>query len=167
MNRAGRRMPRKSLKSGSARGLRILVVVHPGSACGSADFNYGSREIAERCRQRLIEEWDNWAGGAIVLDGALTDELPKYMELSRALQALLTRAEASNSVALRLEAPDPEQEGILDAVLQEIQPPKQLTTFVVTGAWLYPGHLGCVGGVYRALQALGYRAILSSSALTE
>jgi hypothetical protein len=145
----------------------VLVVVHPGSACGSADFNYGSREIAESCRQRLIEEWDNWAGGAIVLDGALTDELPNYVELSRALQDLLTRAEASNSIALRLEAPDPEQEGILEAALQEIQPSKHLTAFVVTGAWLYPGHLGCVGGVYRALQSKGYRAILSPAALRE
>jgi hypothetical protein len=160
-------MHKKSLISISARDQMVLVVVHPGSACGSADFNYGSREIAEWRRQLLIEEWDNWRGGAIVLDGALTDELPNYVELSRALQDLLTRAGAGNSVSLRLEAPDPEQEGVLEAALQEIQLPKNLTTFVVTGAWLYPGYLGCVGGVYRALQSMEYRAILSSAALTE
>ncbi len=42
---------------------RVLVVVHPGSACGSANFNIGQFE-ARSAREELADELTRWDGGS-------------------------------------------------------------------------------------------------------
>lgn len=146
--------------------LNILVVVHPGSACGSTDFNYGSRETAEVCRQRLIREWNGWHGGVIVIDNALGDELPDYPEFKAALDELIVRARTHDLPAIRVPGEDPAQERVIAAVIRKRRFPKDHTRFLVTGAWHYANDEGCVGSVYRTIQSLGYLVTISAAALT-
>ncbi len=146
--------------------VRILVVVHPGSACGSADFNYNSRQTAEACRQRLIWEWRDWCGVVIVIDGALSDELPQYPQFNAALDELLTRARSGGFLAIRAPGDDPDQDRVITPVLRKWKLPKDGARFLVTGAWHYPGSGGCVGSVCNTIRALGYHATISPAALT-
>lgn len=52
----------------------ILVIVHPGSACGSAEMNLGkdNAQVQRLDMQQLIEGWE---GGVVIIDGTLSDEL--------------------------------------------------------------------------------------------
>ena len=68
----------------------ILVLVHPGSACGSADMNLGKFE-ARAARAELAYELDYWHGTLLVIDGELSDELPWYPQLDRAITECLAR----------------------------------------------------------------------------
>jgi hypothetical protein len=98
---------------------KILVIVHPGSACGSADFNYGSRSAADAERNGLIHEWNNWQGGAIVIDGELSDELPDYPELNAALTGVVDRAKAAGRTSIREYGQDPAQMQVIRKVVKE------------------------------------------------
>ena len=76
----------ESLWGNKAYAQKILVVVHPGSLCGSADFNVGV-DAAAKARQALIHEIQRATGaGVIVIDGDLSDELnqEKYADLDGA-----------------------------------------------------------------------------------
>ena len=148
-------------------GTNILVVVHPGSACGSADFNYASAAVGEARRAALEKEWRSWKGGIVVLDGILSDELPKYSALNHALEEALLRAKNDDLLSLRLHDGDGEPARELQALLAGLYLPPEATRFIVTGAWLYPPCQGCVGSVYRTLRQMGYRAALSRAVLTD
>jgi hypothetical protein len=63
---------------------KLLVIVHPGSACGSADFNLGKFE-ARAARDTLRGAIEDWEGGVIVIDGELSDELEHVPSLARAM----------------------------------------------------------------------------------
>lgn len=159
-------MRRKSaILPANAPDSQILVIVHPGSACGSADFNYGNRTTAEIYREALIREWRNWRGGVVVIDSALSDELPGYPHLKAALDNLLVRAAAAGRPAIRTRANDPKQNLAIGTLLRKWKLPKDQAQFLVTGAWHYPDDRGCVGGVCRTIRALDYRAEISPAAL--
>lgn len=70
---------------------RVLVVVHPGSCCGSATALLGS-SLASACRKDLVQELDEWTGDLLVMDGFLSDELPDYPALDQAIKRALDRA---------------------------------------------------------------------------
>lgn len=69
---------------------RVLVLVHPGSACGSANFNIGKFE-ARAARDALCSELDNWRGDVLVIDGELSDELEFYPSFDLAIRDCLQR----------------------------------------------------------------------------
>lgn len=69
----------------------VLVLVHPGSACGSADFNLGSSEASD-ARSRLANDLALWHGDIIVMDGFLSDEIATHPALDEAIQDALRRA---------------------------------------------------------------------------
>ncbi len=145
---------------------QFLVVVHPGSACGSADFNYGSRKAAEAARQMLIRELRNWQGGVIVIDGALSDELQACAQLNEALSGLLARAVSAGLPAVRLPGDDPNQDRATASIIRRLKLSRNSVQFVVTGAWHYAGEKGCVGSVCRTIRDLGYQVAISPAALT-
>lgn len=62
----------------------MLVVVHPGSACGSADFNLGLIE-GSRVRERLARTILGWTDEIVVVDNDLSDELETYAMLGLAI----------------------------------------------------------------------------------
>ncbi|MCZ8254449.1 MAG: hypothetical protein O9327_02055 [Polaromonas sp.] len=154
------------------RSAPILVLVHPGSACGSANYNIG-RADAKCGREALALALDEHAGGVIVIDGALSDELPDYPDFNGAIDQALARARSNGLTSMRVMGCDSEnfdQTRAIAAVLED-HPALKDHEFIVTGAWYEaptaddaePG--GCVGSVLTALATLGARARVDESAL--
>lgn len=159
-------MKAKLLLKRAAAGARILVIVHPGSACGSANDHYGSSSIANAERDGLVSEFNGWQGGVIVIDGELSDELPDYPQLNGALTGVLARAKQHGDVAIRQYGHDPDQIRVIKQILRKLKLPVDQVAFEVTGAWAYSEEEGCVTSVYDAITSLGYRADVSPTALT-
>jgi hypothetical protein len=86
----------------------VLIVVHPGSACGSADFHMG-RSLADDCRQLLIKRLDAWQSHVVILDGELSDELTDYPAFNEALDNVMRRASDMGKFTERRLADDPDQ----------------------------------------------------------
>lgn len=70
----------------------MLILVHPGSMCGSARAQLG-RSLADAARTEVLDRFSAHEGPLVVIDGALSDELSGSEEarirdaLSRAVQA--------------------------------------------------------------------------------
>lgn len=145
----------------------VLVVVHPGSACGSADFNLGKYE-ARSARDELVSEIKNWTGGVIVIDGDFSDELPDYPALNEAILGVLFRAKLSGQVSDRRQGQDPAQVRVIGEVIDGLELDLLATTFHVTGAWHIADHptmTGCVGSVQEELLRMGGKACVSEMAV--
>lgn len=145
---------------------RILVVVHPDSACGSADFNLGNDEAATD-RAKLIADLNGWRGGVIILYGGLRDELSlrAYKPLQTALVSVLDRAKASQQIAISRIAIDPAQRKVMQQIIPKLAlDPK--TRFFLTGAWFHiDDSSGCVGDVLDVLRSAGFTATLKPGVL--
>jgi hypothetical protein len=139
----------------------LLVLTHPGSACGSAD-NLLGRYDARASRDGLIIELNHWTGHILVVDGELSDEIPMYMTYSRALEGALHRAKNAGLIAGRIFACDnltpnwpPKVAKAVKAM--KLQPDNPI---VVTGAWHCPGeNFGCVNASERALVKAGFTQV--------
>jgi hypothetical protein len=152
--------------------LPVLVLVHAGSACGSADFNIGRSEA--RCgREALVMCLNAHHGGVVIVDGFLSDEIPSFPELNAAIANALDQARGLGQVALRVKGCDSEdhdQTKAIEAVLAA-QPELKDLDFIVTGAWYEPPNHddpepgGCVGSVLLTLASHGVRARIHDSAL--
>lgn len=145
----------------------VLVVVHPGSACGSADFNLGEA-LARGRRDRLIREISAWTSGVIIIDGELSDELerPPYARLGTTLKNALTRAASAGFVGTRVMGDDPTQMRVIRRTVESLGIDKPDAAFVVTGAWYDADGSGCVGSVVDALRADGYYAVVAPGAIS-
>lgn len=143
----------------------LLVLVHPGSACGSADFNIG--KVAARCaRDDLCRELDSWQGALVVIDGELSDELSDRPALQSSIDDALARAQASPFGGLRVMGSDPEQVDCIREVALTWGPTARERDITVTGAWFHPEDgSGCVGSVIQALRDLGFKATVSAHAV--
>lgn len=144
---------------------KVLVLVHPGSACGSANYNLG-REAADLARIEMTDMLNAWDGDIIVLDGDLSDELPRFPVFADAIRSAVRRARRAGCVAIREVANDPEQ---VDAI-KRIASMHDLTrsSVVVSGAWYDPtDESGCVNSVIHALNDVGVRAVLAEAVCAE
>jgi len=144
----------------------VLVVVHPGSALGSADFNLGVLE-ARAARDTLKAEFEAWTGPVVVIHGELSNDLPCYPGLKHALDTMVDRSSQAGHPAEQVQGCDEsdynQQAAITDWVAQHAWNPED-TTFEVTGAWYHPEDgTGCVGSVIERLTELGYTAMVSES----
>lgn len=149
----------------------LLVLVHPGSACGSADFNLG-REIAEFDRETLAHTLDLWNGGIVVIDGSLSDELPRssYRRLGLAIENCLERAAASGLISHREWGCDdvaPHQSDAARTVVSRFHLLPISTHIVATGCWYDDSDddAGCVNDVADVLSALGFDVKIDESVL--
>jgi hypothetical protein len=143
----------------------ILVLVHPGSACGSADFNIGHIE-ARAARDGLCFELDAWAGGILVIDGGFSDELPEYPTLNAAIEGALERSLKAGLVSQRVMGDDPEQSDRAREFIGLLGADAQAYTFCITGTWYMPDDGGgCVGSVLEVFQAAGLTAEVSDHAV--
>ena len=143
----------------------VLVLVHPGSACGSADYNIG-RDAADRARVDMTDLLNAWHGDIIVLDGDLSDELPRFPVFADAIRSAVRRARRAGYLAIREVANDPEQ---VEAI-KRIASMHDLTrsSVVVSGAWYDPtDECGCVNSVIHALEGLGVRAAVADAVCAE
>ncbi len=135
----------------------VMVVVHPGSACGSADFNMGEAQARE-CRARLVGDLDAWSGAVAVVDGSLSEELGdrRYRGLGAAVDAALARAGAERATVWACD-----EEGLTERAAGLVAEALGLATerdvVALTGAWYDPvrGH-GCVNAVMEGFEALGF-----------
>ena len=127
------------------RGKSVLVIVHPGSACGSADFNLGSTEAAE-ARYALGRTIHNWQGPAVVLNNEFKGELSFYAQIGLALSSLRDPIEVDAC------ASDPRWTEIARSTLTG----SAGEHFVLTGAWHHPAdRSGCIDAVSGILDEEG------------
>lgn len=151
--------------------MKVLILVHPGSACGSADFNLG-RNAARDARQRLIDELNGWSGGVVVIDGLLSSDLldSKFSPLNDALLGVIDRAEIEGLESRRIygcDSDDHDQVQAIEQCAHEIGVTAHGMEFFVTGAWFNGKGGGCVGSVLGELRRLGLRACVLESAIME
>ncbi len=148
----------------------LLIVVHPGSCCGSADFNCGD-SAAEAAREILAGDLDDWAGALAVIDGDLSSELRlrKYRGLGAALEGALERAAAAGQPAIRIRGGDEDEFDQVAAALslaESLGLASGAWKVEVTGAWYDPaGSEGCVNSVVEALAATGVSTTVRPSAV--
>lgn len=144
----------KTVKTPTQPGL--LVVVHPGSACGSASFNLGWKD-AVFARTRLIRDISTWRGHVLVVDGYLSDELEDRPQLQRAIRTSLSRACRDGHRHGRMKACDASDEQWPETIAKTVVGWKlpHGTVIGVTGAWYFDdGSGGCVNATIDVLQAL-------------
>lgn len=152
-------MPSKSLPKNE-----LLVIVHPGSACGSADDIFG-RDIAatQRLEMQLLVE--GWEGGVVVIDGHFSDELEggrgAWEDWGNAIKTALEQAKQKGLVSTRVLGDDSEeydQHCAMKDVIQEHGLRPASTCFCVTGAWVHDDGEGCVNGIRDLLVSFGFQA---------
>lgn len=174
-------------------GRAVLILVHPGSACGSADFNLGRSE-AEAARERLCEDLDEWHGSLIVIDSSLSDEIAWRPHLCNAIRRALSRADPEDRNRTHLPAPPdlPSEEQLRDSCPEagfalriwgcdDVGPHHAETVALllksgifdpgraslsITGAWYDPdGDEGCVNAVAAGLRQAGLDPVLLPGAV--
>lgn len=151
---------------GTEKNTTVLIVVHPGSACGSADFNLGS--YGAEARAFLIQDLQHWSGGVIVIDGDLSNELamPRFRPLDQAIKAALSQAAAKGAIAVRRAGNDPAQGRVVRQIIKQLGLLPTMTKFSLTGAWVQSSDDGgCVADVHRVLMRMGFTADVRDSAL--
>lgn len=150
---------------------RMLVLVHPGSTLGSADFNIG-KNLAKSYRDMIINDLKKWNDHFVVIDGSLSDELAHFPMYQRALDGALERAKAAGKIAHREWGCDdqgPGASGAMEEVIRKFDMKPDEWKINFTGAWTSrgAGH-GCVDGAYDAAQSLGFKNLdILDSAIDE
>lgn len=144
----------------------LLIVVHPGSMCGSANENIG-RMAARHFRDSVSSDLRTWKGDLLVLDGDLSEELPNYPMFAESIDSAVRMA-AGGELRLRLPADDPEHVEIgVDFVLPRYRFDNAIH---ITGAWHHfpEPHYGCVTALASALHGAGFTQVqvLDSAAST-
>ena len=142
----------------------FLIIVHPGTACGSANMNLGKSQ-ASGDRDALANDINGWTGNVMVIDGDFSDELPYYSNLDHAIQNAVAKAD----IGFRIFGDDDiSDDWVGDAMmaLKKLNLPKD-TAFEITGAWHHPDHenTGCCNAMRDALRHVGYKANIRWSAL--
>jgi len=146
-----------------------LILVHPGSMCGSARSHLGRRE-ADAARAEVLERVSSHQGLLFVIDGALSDELS---DADNALiEKALERAAAAGHAAGRVwgcdsgETPFPSWSGFRsdngqlvfdeqETAASNFAPHLRDMPVLVTGAWAGSNDgTGCVNSVANAIRAL-------------
>lgn len=150
--------------------MKTLIVVHPGSLFGSAEFTAGKSK-ARAYRSQIMDEISNHQGNLIVIDGFLSDEIHEDFEdaielgLSNAISNAARAGTLNSCSALRLwgcdagESPFDEWRGFGSCTQPQVfkgqeEAAEFLTDrlvadeIVVTGAWAtLHGRWGCVNSV--------------------
>lgn len=144
---------------------RILVLAHPGSACGSADFNIGKKDAAV-ARQQLVAALDGWDAGILVVDNLLSDELIAQFELNAAIERALARAAALGLTAHRITGEEADLPVVVRDYIGTLQQDPRELCIEVTGAWYCPGsRIGAVMSIVGVLRSMGIDASAGSSAV--
>jgi hypothetical protein len=152
----------------------VLFVVHPGSACGSADANLGAEDAAV-CRGALASDIAAWRGSVVVIDSVLSSELrrPRYANLCRAIETALSRAKIAGFVSTRVTGDDAmgaggNQSQAAAKVVRRHSILPGTHRIELTGCWHHPNGLyGCVNDVRQTLAGSGFHTAVRDSAINE
>ena len=142
----------------------LLIVVHPGSGCGSANYSLG-RAHAIEVRRALENLLAQWHGGVVIVDGTSSDELEHY-PLGGAITRSLDTARDHHAIAMRIFACDDETAHWPEHVTDHLFDLPRSQTIVLAGAWYTPGpsikdndrmvSRGCVNALYAQLAKAGF-----------
>jgi hypothetical protein len=139
---------------------RTLIVVHPGSVCGSADFNLGGVKAAQ-AREKLSNTLFSWKGDVLVIDGELSRELDYYPLPSLAIKNKSDTGKVKRTIACSLNDENWVEKAcgfISKNVTQE-------TPVLLTGAWHEQnGESGCINAIEKILNDMGYKTTISDCA---
>lgn len=155
-----------NLKQPPADGRRILVLVHPGSLVGSANYNVG-RDQARATRADIARELDAWCGDVLVINGVLCDELASAPLLQQSIQRCLERNVQAGHDCRQVLGEDPDQIERIRQYMVQRGAALQGAQFHLTGAWYGPNQYGCVGSVEAELRAAGHAVEVSDTALVD
>ncbi len=141
---------------------KLLILVHPGSACGSADFNLGDEGPA--ARGALAREIMDWQHDMLIVDGALSDELAIYPVMGIAIENTLDQ---NDRLVVREVACDFTFERWPEKVAKKLSEmwPGGPHDVRITGAWVHEDGTGCVNAVKEAIAPSGHRIEISTTAL--
>lgn len=140
---------------------KALVVVHPGSTCGSADFNMGGIPAAQ-ARERLANTLHRWTDQVLVIDGELSDELEHYAMPALAINNHADHGRLERTVACGFTSDDWVEQACT-FIAERVAPDTQL---LLTGAWHQKGdRQGCIDAVQENLASLGFSTEISPCAL--
>lgn len=142
----------------------LLIIVHPGSACGSASFNLGQVR-AKRARNILAADIAAWNGDVIVADGDLSNELPRYPGLNSAILSALDRAVIGQRISADHMTNGWAQKIVATALRLGFE--AQTTNVQVTGAWHSPTHGACVDHTIKQFVASGFKVEMRASVVHE
>lgn len=139
----------------------IMIVVHPGSACGSADFNLG--KDAPAMRGALAREISAWRDDIMIVDGVLSDELPHYALLD---VAIVNASDRPGRRLVRHRACDADGAAWPQSAAERFSAewPGGPHLVMLTGAWAEADGSGCVNAVARAIS--GHAVTVSTNALS-
>jgi hypothetical protein len=133
----------------------LLIIVHPGATCAAADQNLGT-EMAEICRQDLVDTLHNWSSGIFVLDCDRSDELERFPALHEALLTALQRARSAKQTVFRRLAEGQTVMAVVREIFDDREAPRTLA-ITLTGAWYEQSNDGgAVNRVEEVLRGLGY-----------
>lgn len=149
----------------------VLILVHPGSACGSADFNL-CPELASTYREKLAQDLSGWTGDMFVIDGQLSDELKDlaFRHLGKAITSALVRSRNAGFRARRIMGCDsipPHQCERVRAWIEDGTLDPKTMQISLTGAWYNEDGGGCVGDVQKILVKAGFEVTVRSSVVRE
>lgn len=149
----------------------VIILVHPGSACGSADFSLG-RDLAGDGRAEIMADLAACEGGLVVIDGSLSVELAegRYASFGKAIEDALARTKAAGAPSRRIFGCDdvpPHQDEAVRAIVTSGLLDRDRHRLRMTGAWYDPsGESGCVNGVMEAFEEAGFEVEALDSAVT-
>lgn len=141
--------------------LPLLVLVHPGSLCGSANFNLGAID-ARMAREDVASVLQRHEGAFLVVEGGFDDELSSYPMLQRAIAECLDRNQMAGHTVIRHWGPDDALDGehftdTLPSVLQDLRRTLGDVPVALTGAWYHPeDETGCVGACRKIAEDAGF-----------
>jgi hypothetical protein len=153
-------------------GSGLLVIVHPGSACGSADFNL-QRGPAREARARMVAEIDAWSGDICVIDGLGSEELSerRFSALNFAIRHALRRNREAGFTTGRRWGSDSNMDSDHRHATRRLIRDRKLvpasTEVVLTGAWYDPHDIaGCVNDVRKEFETRGFSARVMGGTMT-
>ena len=121
----------------------LMIVVHPGSLCGSY---HTSPAFDQDNLNRLVAEIEGWKGDKVLIENELSDELTqwKYAEIAKCI--------SNASGSYKAEGDRDELKKAVKAIARKYKF-RNRHTFLITGAWADPDH-GCVTTVAAAVQKM-------------
>lgn len=158
---------------------KTLILVHPGSMCGSARMHLGKYE-ADAAREAVLYEVEHHNGPLIIIDGFLSDELSAQEQA--VIEDRLIKGESEGHLSLRIWGCDAGEDPIAGwnsfgmqgqhavfedqrAAIKSVSHMIGTAEIEVTGAWATDDlSSGCATSVLQELQqALGDKAVVQMS----
>ncbi len=145
---------------------KLLVLVHPGSCCGSANFNLGRTE-GMNARVNLEEELMEWSGDLLIVHSDLSDEISLYRDFDRAIQNAKSKANVVKEIVDWDESSSGMGAATRSWLSKKSCPWKPGSTDVsLTGAWHHVDEEGgCVNSFRDLFQDMGFDAQILDSAV--